>query len=214
MFSLSFRHPSDELIAELWESGTVGIQEEEDRLRAFFEGDAASLMARFASYGPELQHEESRDWAHAWQDEWQPILAGTRFFLVPAWRDDSTPPGRLRLEMHPGQACGTGAHPATRLSLEALEKHLRPGATVLDIGTGSGILAVAASLLGARRVLACDIDPLAIAAARERGSMLLFKFHIYGSGDCQHQRGHYREPRARNLASAQTRRRRHPGRLY
>jgi ribosomal protein L11 methyltransferase len=167
----------DQLIADLWESGTAGIQEEDGSLRAFFEdgADANALTRCFAACSPQFRREESRDWAHAWQDLWEPLLVGSRFFLVPAWRDDPTPPGRLRIEMHPGQACGTGAHPASQLSLVALEEHLTPGATVLDIGTGSGILAEAALLLGAARAIACDIDPLAIAAARERGPLLLFR---------------------------------------
>jgi ribosomal protein L11 methyltransferase len=93
---------------------------------------------------------------------------GARFFLVPAWRADPTPPGRLRLEMQPGQACGTGWGTATQLALEAMEQCLRPGTTVLDLGTGSGILAVAAVRLGAERVYACDIDFEATRAARQR----------------------------------------------
>jgi ribosomal protein L11 methyltransferase len=175
MFSLLFKTAADTLIADLWEAGTVGIQEGEDSLLAFFEGDAGAMMERFAAYRPVLRYEKPRDWSRTWQDQWEPILAGSRFYLVPEWRDDPTPPGRLRLQMRPGQACGTGAHPATRLSLEALERHLQPGATILDIGTGSGILAEAALMLGAARVVACDIDPIAIEAARRRGPFLLYR---------------------------------------
>ena len=179
MFSLFFKTAHDTLIADLWEAGTLGIQEGENSLRAFFDAGAPALMERFAAYHPELRDEEPRDWSRAWQDQWEPILAGSRFYLVPEWRDDPTPPGRLRLEMRPGQACGTGAHPASQLSLQALESHLRPGATVLDIGTGSGILAEAALLLGAARVAACDIDPIAVGQVHDlpcpKGPLLLFR---------------------------------------
>jgi ribosomal protein L11 methyltransferase len=95
----------------------------------------------------------------------QPIEVGERFFLVPEWRDDPAPEGRFRIAVNPGMAFGTGAHETTRLCLEALERHLRPGMDVLDVGTGSGILARAASLLGARRVWACDVDPVAVEIA-------------------------------------------------
>jgi ribosomal protein L11 methyltransferase len=90
---------------------------------------------------------------------------GARFFLAPAWRDDPTPAGRFRIVVNPGMAFGTGAHETTRLCLEALEEFVKPGASVLDVGTGSGILAQAAALLGAGKVYACDTDPVAVQIA-------------------------------------------------
>jgi ribosomal protein L11 methyltransferase len=90
---------------------------------------------------------------------------GRRFFLVPEWRDDPAPPGRFRIAVNPGMAFGTGVHETTRLAIEALEEFVKPGITVLDVGTGSGILAKAARLLGAGRVYACDTDPVAVEIA-------------------------------------------------
>jgi ribosomal protein L11 methyltransferase len=90
---------------------------------------------------------------------------GEKFFLVPEWRDDAPPPGRFRITVNPGMAFGTGVHESTRLCLEAMEEFVRPGSDVLDVGTGSGILAKAAELLGARRVIACDTDPIAVEIA-------------------------------------------------
>ena len=90
---------------------------------------------------------------------------GERFFLVPEWRDDPAPAGRFRMVVNPGMAFGTGVHETTRLCLEALERYVRPGMDVLDVGTGSGILARAAGLLGARRVYACDTDADAVEIA-------------------------------------------------
>ena len=92
---------------------------------------------------------------------------GERIFVCPEWRDDPTPPGRICIVVNAGLAFGTGAHETTRLCLEAIERHLKPGMTVVDVGTGSGILAEAAVKLGAGEVYANDNDPEAVAVARE-----------------------------------------------
>jgi ribosomal protein L11 methyltransferase len=161
----------DRLIAELWERGTSGVIEEDlaggnSLLRAFF--DQPFETAEWAACGARWEPAEDRDWVEVAQSQWEPLLVGSRFFLAPSWSADPTPPGRLRLEMRPGLACGTGWGPATQLALEAMESRLLPGTTLLDVGTGSGILAVAAGLLGAGRVYACDIDFEAACAAGER----------------------------------------------
>jgi ribosomal protein L11 methyltransferase len=95
----------------------------------------------------------------------QPMPVGKRFFLVPEWRDDPAPEGRFRIQVNPGMAFGTGVHETTQLCLEALEEFVHPGTVVLDVGTGQGILARAARLLGAGTVIACDTDPVAIEIA-------------------------------------------------
>jgi ribosomal protein L11 methyltransferase len=92
---------------------------------------------------------------------------GQRIFVCPEWRDDPTPGGRIRIVVNAGLAFGTGAHETTRLCLEAIERHLKPGMTVVDVGTGSGILAEAAVKLGAGAVHANDNDPEAVAVAAE-----------------------------------------------
>ena len=102
------------------------------------------------------------------RDLLQPMEVGARFFLVPEWRDDPTPAGRFRIAVNPGMAFGTGVHETTRLCLEALEEFVQPGMRVLDVGTGSGILAQAARLLGAGKVYACDTDPVAVRDRRQR----------------------------------------------
>jgi ribosomal protein L11 methyltransferase len=101
---------------------------------------------------------DSTDWVQHTYDAWPPILVGEKFFVAAPWRTDPTPPGRFRLEVNPGLQCGTGQHPCTQLCLEAMEREVKPGDSVLDVGTGSGILSLAAKLLGAGRVIACDID--------------------------------------------------------
>lgn len=175
MFSLYLecrQEEKDQLIAELWARGSGGITETDlpggCGLRAFFTDEAAvpALAREFSRWSARWEPEEPRDWIAVAQSRLEPICVGSRFFLVPEWRDDPTPPGRLRIQVNPGMAFGTGAHESTQLCLEALERELKPGMTVLDVGTGSGILAQAAELLGAGPVIACDIDPVAVELAR------------------------------------------------
>ena len=142
----------DSLVAELWDAGTAGIVEGQGFVEAFFED--AETARRFGQPGSV----PDRDWVRQTQDAWPPMLVGERFFLVTPWRTEPTPPGRIRLEINPGMQCGTGQHPCTRLCLEAMERVVRPGDSVLDVGSGSGILSIAAKLLGAGRVIACDLD--------------------------------------------------------
>jgi ribosomal protein L11 methyltransferase len=170
--------PSNEdlLIADLHEAGTTGITEEPGGLRAFFadEASAPELLDRFGSFQPQLRHEEDIDWEQATRDAWPAMLVGERLFLAPSWNTDPTPVGRIRLEILPGMVCGTGWHPCTQLCLEALERYVRPGMTAIDVGSGSGILSDAARLLGASRVIGCDVDFEAVQIARERVDVPMF----------------------------------------
>ena len=113
---------------------------------------------------PSFEVVEDQDWAEAWKVHYRPIQVGQRLLVLPAWMNNPQPE-RIALRLDPGMAFGTGTHPTTRLSLEAIERHLQSGSTVLDMGTGSGILAIAAAKLGAARVLGLDTDPLAVEAA-------------------------------------------------
>jgi ribosomal protein L11 methyltransferase len=179
VFSILFQPPAereDEFFAELWELGTQGIIEEESGIRAFFDesSEPASLLLRFVEYLPELRQEALTDWSQVSRDAWPPLEIGERFFLVAPWSANATPVGRLRLEINPGMACGTGRHPCTQLCLKAIEKYVRTGDSVVDIGTGSGILSAAALLVGAGRAIAADIDPEAVLIASERPDLLLF----------------------------------------
>jgi ribosomal protein L11 methyltransferase len=171
MFSLEIDcgpEDRDLLIAELWEQGSTGIVElNSQTVRAFFEdaADRRTLLEMFP--GARERVEEQRDWEQAARELLQPMEVGRRFFLVPEWRDDPAPKGRFRIAVNPGMAFGTGVHETTRLCIEAMEDHLRPGIAVLDVGTGQGILARAARLLEAGKVIACDIDPVAVEIAGE-----------------------------------------------
>ncbi len=177
MFSLYLecrQEGKDRLIAELWERGSSGITEADQPggacgLRAFFDDDgaASALVQEFSAWSARSEAEAPRDWIAEARTKLQPVCVGARFFLVPEWREDPTPTGRFRIEVNPGMAFGTGAHESTQLCLEALEREVQPGMTVLDVGAGSGILSVASQMLGARSVIDCDIDPVTVELAKQ-----------------------------------------------
>ncbi len=133
-----------------------------------------ALDAALAALGlrPELRtrtvHEQ--DWADAWKEHFHVERVGRRLVIRPSWRPFAPEPGDVVIDLDPGMAFGTGQHPTTRACLELLEEHIRPGDAVLDVGTGSGILAVAAVKLGAARCLALDVDPQAVRVARDNAA--------------------------------------------
>lgn len=114
-----------------------------------------------------LRYMEDADWANAWKAYFKPLEIGRRLLIKPSWETYTGDPARVIVELDPGMAFGTGGHPTTRLCLVALEDYVRPGSVVADIGTGSGILALASARLGASVVHATDIDLLPRKIARE-----------------------------------------------
>lgn len=113
-------------------------------------------------------HELSEeDWSESWKAQYHRLRVGHRIVIVPAWEEYTAGSHEIVIRLEPGMAFGTGLHPTTRLCLEALEAELVPGSAVLDVGTGSGVLSIAAAKLGARSVLALDADPVAVHVARE-----------------------------------------------
>lgn len=145
--------PEDERLKER----LVLLREELSRLKGIF----PNWVLNF-----ETVMVKEEDWANNWKDYFKPFRIGKRFLVKPTWEKAAYPEGVLVIEIDPGAAFGTGTHPTTALCLKALEEFIRPEQLVFDIGTGSGILSVAAALLGAE-VQASDIDPLAVKIAAE-----------------------------------------------
>lgn len=126
---------------------------------------------------PTIKYIEEEDWANNWKIHFKPSRVGNRMIIKPTWEEFDAEEGEIILELDPGMAFGTGTHPTSRLCLETLERifiadppfrrtEITGPPDILDVGTGSGILAIAAAKLGAGRVIAIDIDPKAISVAK------------------------------------------------
>lgn len=111
------------------------------------------------------------DWANNWKQYFKPLRVSERLTIKPTWEDYTPEAGEQIIELDPGMAFGTGAHPTTSLCLRTLEDVIREGDEVIDVGTGSGILAIGACRLGASRVLALDLDPVAVSSATENSRL-------------------------------------------
>jgi ribosomal protein L11 methyltransferase len=171
---------------ELFELGALGIEErdastllhsvggpQQTTLVASF-GDEAGAVAAQAElagrYPTRIEYVIGDAWRDAWRSYFKPTRIGERLVVRPSWEAYEAQPGDVVITLDPGQAFGTGTHESTRLVLGTLSEVVRPGARVLDVGTGSGILSIASLLLGAASAEALDTDPLAISATTENAA--------------------------------------------
>ncbi|PEZ07807.1 50S ribosomal protein L11 methyltransferase [Bacillus sp. AFS018417] len=132
-----------------------------------------SSIDQLPSYGIEIgaatvsvNEVDEEDWATAWKKYYHPVKISDTFTIVPTWEEytPSSPEEKI-IELDPGMAFGTGTHPTTTMCIRALEKTVQPGDTVIDVGTGSGVLSIAAAKLGAASIQAYDLDPVAVESA-------------------------------------------------
>ena len=144
----------------------------------FYVTDDADGHAQLARYTQGLDCEYSQtalgenDWAYSWQKYYKPLTIGERLYVVPQWeKDQPVPAGKTAVYLDPGLTFGTGSHASTQLCLEGVEEHTAPGCSVLDLGCGSGILSIAALVLGAGYAAAVDIDPKAVGVAYENAAL-------------------------------------------
>ena len=119
----------------------------------------------------ELLNCAEEDWRNNWKKYFSPLPVGEKLMIVPSWYENCDTQGRTALHIDPGLAFGTGGHDTTRLCLEMCEKHMKQGDTVLDVGCGSGILAIAALLTGASAAVGVDIDDVAVRTAAENAEL-------------------------------------------
>jgi ribosomal protein L11 methyltransferase len=114
-----------------------------------------------------IERRREEDWANTWKEHYHPVKVGHRTVVRPPWQEYEAVDDEIVVMLDPGMAFGNGTHQTTRLALQGLERHISPGMSVFDAGTGSGILAIAAAKLGASVVDGVDIDPVSVRTARE-----------------------------------------------
>lgn len=157
---------SDMITITAYYPDTVDIEE--------IKADLAARLADLTGFGLEtgqisLESQElaEEDWADNWKKYYEPARITHDLTIVPSWTDYEATAGEKIIRLDPGMAFGTGTHPTTKMSLFALSQVLRGGETVIDVGTGSGVLSIASSLLGAKEIYAYDLDEVAVRVAQE-----------------------------------------------
>ncbi len=171
---------AEEIGVALFEHGASGVEEQDETTLERAAPGRAVLIAHFAEVadaeacaeatGGALGFIEGEDWRHAWKAFFKPTRVGERLWVRPSWEPLDAGPQDVVIVIDPGQAFGTGTHETTRLVLGLLERLGPEGARVLDVGCGSGILAIGALKLGAREARAVDVDPIAVRTTLENAA--------------------------------------------
>jgi ribosomal protein L11 methyltransferase len=157
--------PSQPVIVTTYLADTPGVQETIAKLE-----QALWHLSQMRYVGPlSVNPREEEDWANAWKEHFHVHRVGSSIVIRPPWQHYEAQPGDVVITLDPGMAFGTGLHPSTQLCLIAAEDLVQPGDRLLDVGTGSGILAIAAMKLGAGRILGLDVEEVAVQAARTNG---------------------------------------------
>ena len=148
----------------LEDTDTAGLQRLKDLLETVKNRDPQGKLGALALTVANLP---DTDWSESWKDNYPPQPVGEKLLVLPYWLAEEETQGRLPVVLDPGLTFGTGAHPSTQMVMEAMEEHMIPGGHCLDLGSGSGILSIAALRLGAKTAIGVDIDPKAEDIARE-----------------------------------------------
>lgn len=146
---------------------------------------------------PVFKEIEDEDWMAAWKEHYHPIPIGKRLLILPAWMEQ-TDNDRIAVKIDPSMAFGTGTHPTTQLCLEMVETYTQPGQVVMDVGCGSGILSIASVKMGAKKVIAVDIDNASIRATKENAvaNLVLDSIEIGLGSVSEIQQGNFTQQRA------------------
>jgi len=179
----NLERPRDTSLGQWYEMPLNNIPEGDAEIKAYFAdtSDPEALITQLKPFIQELSSfgldpgdaqfswraVDEEDWANAWKTYFKPIRITETLTIKPTWEPYEPAEGERIIELDPGMAFGTGTHETTALCLRTLEQTIKPGDQVIDVGTGSGVLAIAASKLGASQVLAIDLDPVAVSSATE-----------------------------------------------
>jgi len=184
----SLDRPRDTSLGQWYERPLNDIPEGEAEMKAYFaeEGlnidtvlaEVKSFVAGLSEFGLDAgkadiswRAVDEEDWANGWKQYYKPVRISDKLTIKPTWEAYHASDDEIVIELDPGMAFGTGTHPTTSLCLRTIERYVQPGDEVIDVGTGSGILAIAAAKLGASKVLALDLDPVAVSSTRENVSL-------------------------------------------
>ncbi|NLW41537.1 MAG: 50S ribosomal protein L11 methyltransferase [Tissierellia bacterium] len=158
----------EEIFNDVYDGITVKLYSQEDSkefeelLQTIYEEDLGETN---------LREIDDEDWKNNWKSFYSTMEIGNKFTIKPTWEEYSNSENRYVIEIDPGMAFGTGGHETTKMCLESLEKYIKPGDDVLDIGSGSGILAIASKFLGAKTVIGTDLDEKAVEIAKENAKL-------------------------------------------